>query len=244
MRAPPRRARSLPPGLRRHPAPVPLRRVRARPDVQPAPRRPRPLLLPDCPGQSRTDAAVRPVRGDRYRVAPLGSHGSVLRRRGLARRSPVPGVSSTLARDDEDGPTMGVVSLPRQCIERGCSGKTLQGSRCPRHAPAWKGGQPAASYGSGWARLRARVLAEEPRCACGAASTEVDHIVALAFGGTHDRRNLRGVCAACHKQKTAADSRLGKARKARGLFFRSTPGERTSPATRSAAVRGRNVGGR
>lgn len=136
------------------------------------------------------------------------------------------------------------MSLPRQCIEPGCPGRAHQGSRCPRHAPAWKGGQPAASYGSGWAQLRARVLAEEPRCTCGAPATEVDHIVAIAFGGTHEQRNLRGVCAACHKRKTAADSRRGKARKRGEVAFlsRDPRSERTSRITSSAAVPRGKVG--
>jgi 5-methylcytosine-specific restriction protein A len=116
-------------------------------------------------------------------------------------------------------------ALPRQCAVPGCSGKTLEDSRCRRHARVWVGGQPSSSY-AGWARLRARVLAEEPRCACGAPSTEVDHVVALAFGGSHARTNLRGICSSCHRRKTAEDSRRGKARKkSEGLFSPQPPGE-------------------
>ena len=37
------------------------------------------------------------------------------------------------------------------------------------------------------------------------AATELDHIVALANGGTNDEDNLQGLCAACHEIKTTAD---------------------------------------
>jgi 5-methylcytosine-specific restriction protein A len=136
-------------------------------------------------------------------------------------------------------------ALPRQCAEPRCPGKTLQGSYCRRHRRDWVGGQPSSAY-PGWTQIRARVLAEEPTCGlCGAPSTEVDHIVALAFGGTHDRLNLRGICHRCHIGKTAEDSRLGKARKQAGTSFsRYALREYTSSATRSAAVPNRNVGGR
>jgi 5-methylcytosine-specific restriction protein A len=126
-------------------------------------------------------------------------------------------------------------ALPRQCAEPGCSGRTFQGSRCQRHSRVWVGGQPSSAYGSGWSRLRAQVLAEEPRCrSCGAPSTEVDHTRAKAFGGADDRSNLRGVCATCHKRKTAGDSRAGKARKA--IYSREGSGERTVRPTKSAAL--------
>jgi 5-methylcytosine-specific restriction protein A len=132
---------------------------------------------------------------------------------------------------------MSVHVLPRQCREPGCAGKAFQGSRCPRHTRAWVGGQPASAYGPGWATLRAQVLAEQPLCRCGAPATEVDHIMAKAFGGTDARRNLVGICSDCHKRKTAADSRAGKARKAAGVAFsRRTAAERTFWTTRSAAV--------
>lgn len=36
-------------------------------------------------------------------------------------------------------------------------------------------------------------------------ATELDHIVALVNGGTNDDSNRQGLCADCHKVKTAAD---------------------------------------
>lgn len=135
-------------------------------------------------------------------------------------------------------------ALPRQCAEPRCPGRTLRGSYCRRHSRFWIGGQPSSAYGSGWSRLRAQVLAEEPQCRlCGAPSTEVDHIVAKAFGGSDGRPNLRGLCHRHHVEKTTADSRLGKARKAAGSLLSHSPSEeRTTPATRAAAVPKRNVG--
>lgn len=130
-------------------------------------------------------------------------------------------------------------ALPRQCVEPRCSGRALKGSYCRRHSRLWVGGQPSSAYGSTWSRVRAQVLAEEPQCRlCGAPSTEVDHIVALAFGGTHERRNLRGMCHRHHVEKTAADSRRGKA-----ISSLSRPQERTTRPTPSAAVRNQKVEG-
>lgn len=57
------------------------------------------------------------------------------------------------------------------------------------------------------------ILDHEPLCrickAAGriAAATEVDHIVALALGGTEDPDNLQPVCATCNDEKAAAEVR-------------------------------------
>lgn len=65
-----------------------------------------------------------------------------------------------------------------------------------------------------WARIRAMVLSHHPLCAhCLAKgrltpAVEVDHIVALANGGTHDRANLQSLCSACHIIKTKQDVAL------------------------------------
>lgn len=59
-----------------------------------------------------------------------------------------------------------------------------------------------------WARLRRRVLTEQPICAspgCQAPSVDVDHIVALQDGGApYARENLRGLCKRHHGQVTKA----------------------------------------
>jgi 5-methylcytosine-specific restriction protein A len=65
--------------------------------------------------------------------------------------------------------------------------------------------------GHAWAKIREQVLREEPLCrpcrAAGrvAASTEVDHIQPLEQGGADDRANLQGICAPCHRNKSARE---------------------------------------
>jgi 5-methylcytosine-specific restriction protein A len=62
-------------------------------------------------------------------------------------------------------------------------------------------------YGGAWRRLRLEILAEEPRCrACGAESTEVDHILPMRLGGSTDRANLQALCKPCHSAKTMRES--------------------------------------
>lgn len=36
-------------------------------------------------------------------------------------------------------------------------------------------------------------------------ATELDHIVALVFGGTDTRENRQGLCSECHARKTRID---------------------------------------
>jgi 5-methylcytosine-specific restriction endonuclease McrA len=64
-------------------------------------------------------------------------------------------------------------------------------------------------YGAGWRRARLACLRRcRWRCeirlpGCQGAASEVDHIVPVAAGGTHDQANLRGACGACHAKVTA-----------------------------------------
>lgn len=100
----------------------------------------------------------------------------------------------------------------------GQCGRLVRGGRwCPtcgrrrlqkrRERLASRGKTAARGYGAQWQRIRAAVLLEEPMCRIckRRQATEVDHIKALADGGTHARENLRGVCRKCHGRKTAAD---------------------------------------
>jgi 5-methylcytosine-specific restriction protein A len=59
-----------------------------------------------------------------------------------------------------------------------------------------------------WRKLRAQVLAEEPRCKCGEQSVEVDHIVAKCFGGGDERANLGAICKPCHLTKSAREANV------------------------------------
>jgi 5-methylcytosine-specific restriction endonuclease McrA len=65
--------------------------------------------------------------------------------------------------------------------------------------------------GAGWGSIRAAHLRIEPNCrACGVRAVTVDHIVARAFGGTNDERNLQSLCRAHADVKDHRDRELGK----------------------------------
>jgi 5-methylcytosine-specific restriction protein A len=62
-------------------------------------------------------------------------------------------------------------------------------------------------YGHRWRKLRLMILNRQPICGdCKRApATEVDHIIALAKGGTDAEENLQGLCARCHSRKTVRE---------------------------------------
>jgi hypothetical protein len=65
-------------------------------------------------------------------------------------------------------------------------------------------------YGRAWRAIRADFLRAHPICACGAAATEVDHVISLRRGGSNAPSNLQAMCKACHARKTVAvDGALG-----------------------------------
>ena len=104
------------------------------------------------------------------------------------------------------------------CTWPRCPERLPRPGRCERHRRgAWTtatGMQPTVSpYGNAWRGVRAEVLAEERTCRhCGAPATEVDHVTPLAHGGTHERRNLQGLCVRCHRAKTQRDALDGRRR--------------------------------
>ncbi|MHB8397811.1 MAG: HNH endonuclease [Candidatus Limnocylindrales bacterium] len=86
----------------------------------------------------------------------------------------------------------------RSCLD--CGALIRRGSRCPTCERAHR-------LGWGWSATRAAWLTGHPCCAvCGAAATEVDHVVPRAWGGG-DERNLQSLCRACHRAKTARQRR-------------------------------------
>lgn len=107
-----------------------------------------------------------------------------------------------------------LVRSKRYCPE--CK-KKLQG-----HHRRYDDHRPSAArrgYDAEWRKIRDRHLQENPFCIdCGQPATEVDHLVALADGGTHDKVNLRSRCKRCHSRKTAKmDGGFGNERKGRGV---------------------------
>lgn len=80
----------------------------------------------------------------------------------------------------------------------------------PTHKPARAslsdGRQSAAArgYDARWRRLRLCVLRARPLCQhCHReAAAHVDHVLALAKGGSDDEGNLEALCHGCHSRKT------------------------------------------
>lgn len=111
---------------------------------------------------------------------------------------------------------------PRACTQPGCGALATAGrNTCPKHtrAPAsnWtrRSSTTERGYGHTWRVLRGMILRRDPVCmVCQARpATQVDHIIPKAHGGTDEETNLRGLCAACHRDKTARDSAAGRARR-------------------------------
>lgn len=96
---------------------------------------------------------------------------------------------------------------PKHCGRNGCLALVRGRTYCDEHQPvAWDGG-----YGSTrqWRKLRAVVLTEEPVCRdCRInPSTEAGHIIPRAYGGTDERRNLKGQCHPCNVAQIQTDRR-------------------------------------
>lgn len=106
------------------------------------------------------------------------------------------------------------------CSETGCQTLT-DGGPCRRHAAEGQRIQrrdhPHLRFyeTAAWARMRRRVLLEEPTCRgwppgtrCGKPSEHVDHIVPIrpdAGGARLERANLQALCSSCHGVKTAGE---------------------------------------
>ena len=105
------------------------------------------------------------------------------------------------------------MTRPRKpCPTPGCP--NLQ--PCPTHKKIPWGGRTWKD--SPWStpegrRLRAQVLKEEPTCRyCGRPATAVDHIHPRAWGGSHARSNLQGLCNACQTEKAKLEAAEGRRR--------------------------------
>lgn len=204
-----------------------------------APRAPRPmpgLRIPAAsrPRANRTAPAPRPLgpRARRTDALPLlrpadrRNAAEVLRRRVLERLGRlVPSAGARRACGSLTRPDAGQVPQrpPRGCAKPGCPELVYVGARCAAHERALRAEidslRPSAArrgYDAVWRRIRLAHLRREPLCrfcaACGLATpaTDVDHIVALADGGTHAASNLRSLCHYCHSARTARDQAFGR----------------------------------
>ena len=87
----------------------------------------------------------------------------------------------------------------------------------------WQGSDRKARLPSGWAKIRAGILARDPICKlCGVRPSRFcDHIVAKT--DDHSPAALQGVCGPCHDQKSSREG--AEAARAKGRPSRTRPPE-------------------
>lgn len=115
----------------------------------------------------------------------------------------------------------------KPCRNRACRALTRNKSGyCDEHQSescGWvrsngtKQGGGARGYGWKWSALRKNILARDnflcQSCLKKGIAIEakhVDHIKPKHLGGTDEPSNLQSLCAACHKKKTASESRAAR----------------------------------
>ena len=98
----------------------------------------------------------------------------------------------------------------RVCNYDNCP-ELAQGSNwCDAHRPApWTGSTWQAHKPQGWAKTRANILRRDHNVCvyCGDAATEVDHIIPVSRGGSHDATNLVASCHNCNAKKNIEQRR-------------------------------------
>lgn len=114
----------------------------------------------------------------------------------------------------------------KPCNAPGC-GALVRGARyCEKHehlAEAWATSKRAARTGltgRPWRRLRERILKRDgylcqyclQSSGLVTVATEVDHRLAVAFGGNDEESNLISTCSDCHAEKTAEEAKKARAR--------------------------------
>lgn len=108
-------------------------------------------------------------------------------------------------------------NLPmRPCSYSGCPviGPCLKHQRKakPVQAVRWYDDRRVSStqrgYGYKWQQFRKEYLRRHPYCCkCGKPTTDIDHILPRAKGGSDDERNLQPLCKRCHNMKTGRERR-------------------------------------
>lgn len=105
----------------------------------------------------------------------------------------------------------------------GCAAKAVSGGRCAQHARQEqkqyddrRGSAAKRGYGYRWStKVRPMVLRRGPLCydpfgiGCHAASTDCEHVIPKAAGGTDSvGENLLGCCEPCHSRKTMLEQQV------------------------------------
>lgn len=105
---------------------------------------------------------------------------------------------------------------PRQCAGPGCENRITGATRyCADHTTHhWTNGGASRTSTPEHRTWAANVLRRHPRCQikgprCTGKASIADHIVPDAEGGKLTPSNGQGVCATCHKTKTAAEATAG-----------------------------------
>lgn len=130
-------------------------------------------------------------------------------RRGAFRALPHPGVDISVTLDYRISPCLRIA--PRRRQRPGVSCVRAMRKRDYRAEDRARGSRHERGYDNRWAKIAEQVKREEPLCrpchkrGIARATTQVDHIVPKAKGGSDDRANLQGICDDCHKAKTARE---------------------------------------
>ena len=109
-------------------------------------------------------------------------------------------------------------SPKKECRASRCKNRQLSNGYCEEHkhlSVGWfktsKQSRHERGYGTEWDKARCIKLSTQPLCeyclerGIYKPAAEVDHILALAHGGSHRQENLKSTCKPCHKIKTAQD---------------------------------------
>lgn len=107
---------------------------------------------------------------------------------------------------------------PKLCADKDCIALVHPPLRyCPEHTNRWKhsprtvGAKRCST--TEWKQQRIKCLQrDERKCQirgprCTVLATEVDHVIAVAFGGSDGLENLQAACHNCHATKSGREGR-------------------------------------